>query len=73
MYAQRLIVETDHSGSPKHFPKLPPNKQLEMIFLVLDDTQGDRLRAPHRDIAGKVRIIGDIMNTVPDTDWDLPR
>lgn len=72
MHAERLIVETDHSGSPKHFPKLPPNKQLEIIFRVLDDTQGDRLRTPHRDIAGKVRIIGDIINTVQETDWDLP-
>jgi hypothetical protein len=72
MYAERLIVETDHSGSPKHFPKLPPNKHLEMIVRVLDDAQGDQLRSPHCDIAGKVRIIGDIMNTVPEMDWDLP-
>ena len=72
MHAERLIIETDHSGSPKDFPKLPPNKQLEIIFRVLDDTPGDRLRTPHRDIAGKVRIIGDIINTVPEIDWDLP-
>jgi hypothetical protein len=73
MHAERLIIETDHSGSPKEFPKLPPNKQLEIIFRVLDDNiPGERLRTPHRDIAGKVRIIGDIINTVPEIDWDLP-
>ncbi len=72
MYAERLIVETDHLGSPKHFPKLPPNKRLEVIVRVLNDAQEGRLRSPHRDVAGKVRIIGDIINTVPQTDWDLP-
>lgn len=72
MNTERLIVETDHSGSPKEFPKLPPNKQLEISFRVLDDTSGDRLRTPHSDIVGKVRIIGDIINTVPKFDWDLP-
>ncbi len=71
MNTERLIVETDHSGSPKEFPKLPPNKQLEISFRVLDDTSKDRLRTPHRDIAGTVRIIGDIINTVPESDWDL--
>jgi hypothetical protein len=25
------------------------------------------------DIVGKVKIHGDIINTVPDSDWDLPR
>lgn len=73
MHAERLIIETDHSGTPKEFPKLPPNKQLEIIFRVLDDNiPVDRLRTPHRDIAGKVRIIGDIINTVPEIDWNLP-
>ena len=73
MHAERLIVETDHSGSLKEFPRLPPNKQLEIIFRVLNDkTPGERLRTPHRDIAGKVCIIGDIINTVPESDWDLP-
>ena len=62
MTKERLIVETDHSGFPKEFPKRPPNKQLEISFRVLDDTPGDRLRTPLRDIAGKVRIIGDIIN-----------
>ena len=72
MYAERFILETDQSGNLKHVPKLPPNKQVEMIFRVLDDVRGDRLRSPHRDVAGKVRVIGDIVSTVPQNDWDLP-
>ncbi len=29
--------------------------------------------SPHPDIAGKVEIHGDILNSVPETDWDLPK
>jgi len=74
MYAGRLIVETDQSGKPKHLPKLPPNKQLEIILLVLDDARGGQapLRTPHPDIAGKTRFLGDIISSVPETDWNLP-
>ena len=37
MDAERLILETDASGNLKQVPKLPPNKQLEAIFLVIGD------------------------------------
>ncbi|MEA1968356.1 MAG: hypothetical protein U9N77_09060 [Thermodesulfobacteriota bacterium] len=30
-------------------------------------------RTPHLDIAGKTRIIGDIMNSVIESDWNLPK
>ena len=75
MYAERLILETDQSGILKHVPKLPPNKQLEIIFLVLDDARGGQSlrRSPHPDIAGKTRILGDIISSVPETDWNLPK
>jgi hypothetical protein len=75
MYAERLIVETDQSGTPKHLPRLPPNKQLEIILLVLDDARGDQAsrRTPHPDIAGKISIFGDVISTVPQTDWNLPK
>jgi len=75
MYAERLMLETDQSGNLKHVPKLPPNKQLEIIFLVLDDARGGQSlrRSSHPDIAGKARILGDIISSVPKTDWDLPK
>ena len=75
MYAERLILETDNSGNLKKLPKLPPNKQLEVIFLELDDALKNRIkrRRPHQDIIGQTRILGDIVNTVSETDWDLPR
>ncbi len=75
MYAERLILETDQFGTLKHVPKLPPNKQLEIILLVLDDARGGQSlrRRPHPDIAGKTRILGDIISSVPETDWNLPK
>jgi hypothetical protein len=75
MYAERLILETDQSGALKHAPKFPPNKKLEIILLVLDDARGGQSlrRSPHPDIAGKTRILGDIISTLPETDWDLPK
>lgn len=74
MYAERLILETDFSGKLKHVPVLPANKQLEAIFLVIDETsQAKPQRQPHQDIAGKAKIIGDIIDAAPATDWNLPK
>ncbi len=74
MYAERLILETDQSGTLKHVPKLPPNKQLEIILLVLDDARGESLRrSPHPDIAGKSRILGDVISSAAESDWNLPK
>ena len=74
MYAKRLILETDVSGKLKHVPVLPANKQLEVIFLVIDEAEQTNLRRhPHEDIAGKTRIIGNIIDTVPVADWNLPK
>ena len=72
MYAERLILETDVSGKLKQIPVLPANKQFEAIFLVIAETeQTNRRRQPHSDIAGKTRIIGNIIETVPMSEWEL--
>jgi hypothetical protein len=72
--AERLILETDSAGNVKNLPKLPPNTRLELIFLVLEESGSlpARRRQPHPDIAGRVKILGDVISTVPATDWDLP-
>ena len=75
MYAERLILETDMMGKLKRVPKLPPNKKLEAIFLVISENAvftEALCRVPHPDIAGKVVIKGDIMSSVPCSSWDLP-
>ena len=74
MYAERLILETDVSGKLKQIPVLPANKQLEAIFLVIDEAdQSNPRRHPHPDIVGKTKILGNIIDTVPVTEWDLPK
>lgn len=73
MYAERLILETDIAGKLKQMPTLPPNKQLEAIFLVIADSEvsASVRRSPHPDIAGKVEIIGNVFDSAPKTAWDL--
>ncbi|MGJ3247570.1 MAG: hypothetical protein ACFE0I_16035 [Elainellaceae cyanobacterium] len=75
MDAERLILETDAPGNLRYVPKLPPNKQLEAIFLVIDTVSAPTIkrRAPHPDIAGKMRILGDLIDTIPESDWNLPQ
>jgi hypothetical protein len=71
MYAERMIVESDQFGSLKALPKLPANKQLEAIFLIVSSGNESHCRQPHRDVAGKMRLVGDVVNCVPASDWDL--
>jgi hypothetical protein len=71
MYAERLILETDRSGNLKKWPKLPANKQFEVIFFVLEDVSKRVKRTPHPDIARKVKITGDIFDSIPSSNWDF--
>ncbi len=76
MQAQRLILETDERGNLKQVPKLPPNQQFEVIFLVLAETTEPSIkrRTPHPDLAGQVQILAsNIIGSVPDSDWGLPQ
>jgi hypothetical protein len=69
MYTERFILETDQTGNFKKCPKLPANKQFEVIVLMLKDVS--EKRTPHPDIAGKIKIMGDIFDSVPSSDWNL--
>lgn len=75
MHAERIILETDTQGNIKNAPKLPPNRHVEAIFLVLDESEAEAAsrprRRPHQDIAGRLRILGDVMSSVPDSEWNL--
>ncbi|MCT7970245.1 hypothetical protein NG799_28415 [Laspinema sp. D1] len=74
MQVKRLILETDRLGNLKHIPKLPPNKQVEVIFRVLDDVKDSPIkrRIPHPDLAGQIKILSsNLMDTVPESDWEL--
>lgn len=74
MYAERLILETDVAGKLKQVPPLPANKQLEAIFLVIaESAQANLHRKPHPDIAGKTKIMGNIIDAAPESEWNLPK
>ncbi len=75
MFTERLLLETDTAGNLKGIPKLPPNKKVEVIFLIMDKP-GQKIctrRSPHLDIAGKTRIMGNIFDSAPENDWNLPK
>jgi hypothetical protein len=72
MLAERLILETDPTGLVRNLPLLPPNRKVEAIFLIIDECETVAHRKPHPDLAGKMKIVGDIMNSAPATAWNLP-
>lgn len=71
MHAERITLQTDHQGNLKEVPKLPPNKQIEAIFLVIADLSNPSgtKRVPHPDIAGKIKVHGDIIDSISEQDW----
>ncbi len=73
MNAERLLLDTDHKGNLKGLPKFPPNKRVEVIFLIAEKAEQKNIlrRFPHRDIAGKMRIIGNVFDTASEKDWNL--
>ena len=71
MHAEKVILETNKQGQIISLPALPPNAQLEAIFLVLDQNEKKTGKGPSKKIAGKGKIIGDIMSPVVEAkDWD---
>ncbi|MBE9562678.1 MAG: hypothetical protein IMF12_07440 [Proteobacteria bacterium] len=69
MYAEHITIETDQAGKFKELPKLPPNKLFEII--VLGNVNKCMKRIPHPDIIGKIKITGDIFDSIPLSDWNL--
>jgi len=70
MYAEKFILETDEQGYFKQPPHFPPNSTLEVSISILEPAPVKR--KPAAEIAGKGRILGDIMTpVVPTEDWDV--
>ncbi|MGQ0592981.1 MAG: hypothetical protein ACT4QB_10105 [Gammaproteobacteria bacterium] len=74
MFAERLILETDPQGNLKEVPKLPPNRKVEAIFLVLEECEAEAAHRISPVIAGRGKILGDIISAiVPECDWEVVR
>jgi hypothetical protein len=47
----------------------------DFVRFLAQQHQGEvivKRRAPHPDIVGKVQILGNIIDTIPETEWHLP-
>lgn len=76
MHAERLILETDDEGRLIGVPSLPRNSRVEAIFLLLPAAAGSegQRRTPPPQLAGKVKIVGDITASIlSDDDWGMLR
>jgi hypothetical protein len=73
---ERLFAQVIDRRVSIELPDSFNDRQVEIIVLALDEALDKMPRArrrPHPDIAGQVKIHGDILNMVPESDWDLPR
>lgn len=75
MQPEHLILETDQAGNLKGVPKLPPNKLVEMYVLFKDKPvkTAEILRKPNPEIAGKIKISGNIFDSLSENKWNLPK
>ncbi|TVR61729.1 MAG: hypothetical protein EA420_11255 [Candidatus Competibacteraceae bacterium] len=72
MQVERLFEQVKDRRVLIELPDSFNNHRVEIIVLTVDDPAPVH-RRPHPDIAGRIKIHGDTLNSVPETDWDLPR
>ncbi len=71
MQIQRHFAEIRSTRLTIDLPESFLNHEVEVIVSMRDEER-PRLRCPHPDIAGKLIISGDLFDSVPSGDWDLP-
>lgn len=74
MQIQRLIETVTSPHLVIELPGSFVNHRVEILVLTLDDpetTAPHPRRAPPPQFAGKVRELGDVMNSIPLTDWGI--
>ncbi len=72
MQVERLFEQVKDRHVLIELPDAFNNRRVEIIVLTADEPVAVR-RCPHPHIAGRVQINGDILGSVPESDWDLPR
>ena len=72
MQVERLFEQVKDRRVLIELPDTFNDRRVEIIVLTMDEP-GPVHRRPHPDIAGQVKIHGDIFSSVPETDWDLPQ
>lgn len=72
MQVERLFEQVKDRRVLIELPDAFNDRRVEIIVLTVDEPTPAH-RRPHPDIAGQIKIHGDILNSVPETDWNLPR
>ncbi len=72
MQVERLFEQVKDRQVLIELPDDFNNRRVEIIVLTVDEPLPVR-RRPHPDIAGYIKINGDVLGSVPEADWDLPR
>lgn len=72
MQVERFFEQVKDRRVLIELPDTFNGRRVEIIVLTLDEPTPPH-RRPHPDIAGQVKIHGDIISSVPETDWDLPQ
>lgn len=70
MEMERRITQLTGRKLVLELPASFEDHQVEITVLTINDKPG-RPRRPHPSIAGKMKINGDIFNSVPEGDWNL--
>ena len=72
MQVERCFEQVTNRQVIIELPESFIDHQVEIIVLTVDEETAPS-RRPHPDITGKMQIVGDILASVPEADWDLPR
>ena len=72
MQVERRFEQVKNQQVIIELPESFIDHKVEIIVLTVDE-ETTPSRRPHPDIAGKMQIVGDILTSVPEADWDLPR
>lgn len=74
MQVQRLFEQVKDRRVLIELPSDFNDRRVEIIVLTIDESFPTAIhRRPHPDIAGQVKIFGDILKSTPESDWELPR
>jgi hypothetical protein len=74
MQVQRLIEIIKSPHLVIDLPESFVNHRVEILILTLDDSppvNSSRKRKPPPQFAGRVKELGDVMSSVPSTDWGI--
>lgn len=72
MQVQRSFEEVKNRKLLIELPESFVNHKVEVIILTVDE-DARTMRRPHPAIAGKMQILGDVLESIPESDWELLR